>query len=99
MLSTNAHTQDDQQVSTVKFVPVDIDGNKITYSSNPAFLPGVLHELSEYYERTKAFGPLIKDGVVPLSGGKTAVDSLSAVSFVSGITPDPGVFGFYKPSM
>ena len=99
MTSTISTAQESEQPSviSVKHIPTDIDGNKIEWDDNPAYLAGALYECSLFYERTGLFEALIKDGAVALSNGKLAVDSASAVSFVSGITADAAAHDFFHP--
>eukprot|EP00966_Prymnesium_polylepis_P156870 3624814-Prymnesium_polylepis.1 len=93
-LSTN-----EQQLSIVKNVPVDIDGDPIRWpqGSNPAYLEGILFEVGEYYTRTNAFVALIEEGAVQLPSGKMAVDTVSGISFVAGLVSDPEPYTFLNP--
>ena len=82
----------------VHHVPTDIDGIPIKWDGNPAYLDGALHEASEFYKRTGLFEALIADGAVALSNGKLAVDSLQAISLVSGVVPSPNItHDFFNP--
>ena len=69
-------------------VPTDINGNPITDDRNPAYLAGAIAEAEEFYERTGYFTTFYKHGVVNLGNGKTVVDSVAAVPFVSGQIQD-----------
>ena len=98
MLPSTLSTEDEQQpVHSVKHVPVDIDGNRISFKGNPAYVAGALFEASQYYERTGFYESLIKDGAVSLSNGKFALDSVKCVSLVSGAVDDPLPYGFSNP--
>ena len=98
MLST-AQPDDPSARSTdsSSVIPTDIDGEPIRLSSNPAHVEGTLYELGQFYARTGYFQSLISDGAVMLSNGRMAVDSLSAVAFVSGDVADPTPYTFENP--
>ena len=81
----------------VHHVPTDIDGIPIKWDGNPAYLDGALYEASEFYKRTGLFEALIADGAVALSNGKLAVDSLQAISLVSGVVTSPITHDFFNP--
>ena len=81
----------------VHHVPTDIDGIPIKWDGNPAYLEGALYEASEFYKRTGLFEALIVDGAVSLSNGKLAVDSLQAISLVSGVVTSPITHDFFNP--
>ena len=50
---------------------------------NPAHLAGILHELEQFFIRSKHFEPFIQHGGCLLSNGKTAVDSKESAKFIS----------------
>ena len=81
----------------VHHVPTDTDGIPIKWDGNPAYLEGALYEASEFYKRTGLFEALIADGAVALSNGKLAVDSLQAISLVSGVVTSPITHDFFNP--
>ena len=95
--STQTNEDEQQPVSSVKHIPVDIDNNRISFKGNPAYVAGALYEASQYYERTGFYESLIKDGAVSLSNGKLALDSVKCVSFVSGAVDDPVAYDFFNP--
>ena len=64
--------------------PVYLDNSPIQWDGNPAHIEGALHEAGKYYVRNGLFQALIKHNAVLLSNGKTAVESLNAVPFVTG---------------
>ena len=98
MLPSTLSNEDEQPpVHSVKHIPVDIDGNRISFKGNPAYVAGALFEASQYYERTGFYESLIKDGAVSLSNGKLALDSVKCVSFVSGAVDDPEPYSFQNP--
>ena len=77
--------------------PKHADGTVILWGGNPAHAEGVLFEVGKYYERVGLFQELIKNRSVLLSNGKTAVEHLQAISFVSGIITDCPVYDFENP--
>ena len=77
-----------------KHQPVNIDGTPITWKNNPALLEGALYEAAQFYKRTGFFEALIENGAVSLSNGKTAVDTIQAVKFVSGSLADASATPF-----
>ena len=85
---STANDSERSSVKSVKHVPTDIDGTPIEWEDNPAYLDGALYECQLYYQRTGHFEALLKDGAVALSNGKLAVDSVSAVSFITGTAAD-----------
>ena len=56
----------------------------IQWEGNPAHLDSILYEVAKYYKRTGQFQPLLNNRSVLLSNGKTAVENLQAIPFVSG---------------
>ena len=77
--------------------PKHADGTVILWGGNPAHAEGVLFEVGKYYERVGLFQELIKNRSVLLSNGKTAVEHLQAISFVSGIITDCPMHDFENP--
>ena len=71
-------------VPYTKYRPLDIDNNPIEWDGSPAYAAAKMHEVLQYYKRTGLFGPLMADHSVLLSNGKTAVDYLNALPFVTG---------------
>ena len=57
--------------TTVRFT--DTDGNPLSVDNNPAHFEGLLHEIREYCERHGKFKPLVENGAVSTSSGKTIV--------------------------
>ena len=97
-MSTSTHDKESEyEAPSVKYIPVDIHGNRIIWEDNPAYLSGALYEASEYYKRTGAFMALIEDGAVPLSNGRLAIDHPSAIQFTSGRVVDATSYDFYNP--
>jgi len=64
-------------------IPTTTSGKPIEYDGNPAHLAGILHELEQFFIRTKHFEPFIQHGACLLSNGKTAVDSKESAKFIS----------------
>ena len=85
MTSTISTAQESEQPSviSVKHIPTDIDGNKIEWDDNPAYLAGALYECSLFYERTGLFEALIKDGAVARS-------RMASWPWISDCTPSKG---------
>ena len=71
--------------NTDSIVPINIRDEPITDGNNPAYLAAALYEAGEFYERTGHFSHLYKYGAVPVSNGKTVVDSVNAPYFLSGV--------------
>ena len=78
-------------------VPTDIDNNPIRYSGNPAHIPGLLHELDLWVNRTGHFKEFIEHGAVLLSNAKVAFDSSNAVKFYRGDAVDGETYSLLKP--
>ena len=95
--SSTLNDAEDQNSSVSKFHPVDIDGNRILWGGNPAYLDGALYECQLFYERTGHFKALLEDGASLLGNGKLAVDSVHAIDFASGMLKDPETFNFLNP--
>ena len=72
-------------VNTV--IPTYLDGTVITDEGSLAYLAGALYQAGEFYSRTGAFESLWLHGVA-VAGSKTAVDSMNAVYFASGLLED-----------
>ena len=83
---------------TDKSIPVYSDGTPIKWpaGSNPAHLPGILHELKRCFERNGQFIALFENNAVPV-GHKLAVDSVQAIKFITGMVSDPVARGFDSP--
>ena len=77
--------------------PVDIDGNKLVWQSNPAHLDGILFEIERFFIRMGLFLAFLTDHAVLLSSGKLAVDSVQAVSFITGLHRDTVPHSFRNP--
>ena len=78
---------DDEQLSSDRItypIPTRTDGTVLTWDSNDAHLPGLIHEFSKWVTRTGHFRALFEHHAVPISNGKLAVDSVAAVTFVMG---------------
>ena len=56
-----------------------------------AYILGTLHEVGRYYA-LGLFQPHFAHRAVVLSNGKMAIDSVSAVSFTTGVFSDPRSF-------
>ena len=86
-LSTALGSDDPSSDKPDILVPLDPDGNRITWpsGSNPAYLPGIRYELGEYYKRKGLFQPLLEHRAVSLSNGKIAVETVESVKFLSGL--------------
>ena len=87
----------DQQPAD-KHVPVYSDGTPIKWpaGSNPAHLPGILHEIGRFYQRTGQFIALFESNAA-MVGHKLAVDSVQAIKFITGMVSDPVARGFDSP--
>ena len=72
-------------VNTV--IPTYLDGSVITDEGSLAYLAGALFQAGEFFSRTGAFESLWLHGVA-VAGSKTAVDSMDAVYFASGLLAD-----------
>ena len=94
--STLSEGVEDQNSSATKYTPVDIDGNRILWYGNPAYLDGAIYECKLFYQRTGLFESLFEHGASLLSNGRLAVDSAQAIDFASGLAKDFG-FGGAKP--
>ena len=83
---------------TDKYVPTYSDNTPIKWpqGSNPAHLPGILHELKRNYQSKGQFIALFENNAVVV-GSKLAVDSVSAINFITGLTVDPYARGFSSP--
>ena len=47
-MSTSTHDKESEyEAPSVKYIPVDIHGNRIIWEDNPAYLSGALYEASE----------------------------------------------------
>ena len=99
MLSTadDNVSESTQADSTYHLQPVDIDKNPIILDGNPAHIEGIMFEVGKFYRRKGKFQQLLKNHAVLLSNGKLAVDSVIAVSFVSGLVKDPEPYTFDYP--
>jgi uncharacterized membrane protein YgcG len=91
-LSTAANT-----VLRDKYQPVDFDGEPITWADNPAYLPGVLFNVGEFYKQKGFFQALLKNRAVKLKNGLLAVDSTDTVYFIMGTVKDPVERGVMSP--
>ena len=80
-LSTNT-------VNSDILVPHDTDKDPLMWNGNDAHIEGLLIECGKYYKRVGIFQPFFAHRAVSLPSGKVAVDSLSAVSFITGIIDD-----------
>ena len=69
-------------------VPTDLNNNPISDEGKAAYRAGALHQAKEFYERSGDFAFLISHAAVPLSNGKTAVESEEAAFFVCGTVSD-----------
>ena len=76
--------------------PTYPDGTPIQWDGIDAHIDGNLFETGKFYKRNGKFQTFFKHRAVPLSNGKLAVDSLSAVYFVSGKIVDN--HGFDDPA-
>ena len=76
--------------------PTYPDGTPIQWDGIDAHIDGILFETGKFYKRNGQFQTFFKHRAVPLSNGKLAVDSLSAVYFVSGKIVDN--HGFDDPA-
>ena len=83
-LSNNNTTTDVVSYNSGLITPVDIDNIPIIYEGNPAHIPGLLHELGGWVERTGNFKELIEHGAVLLPNAKVAFDSVNSVKFYRG---------------
>lgn len=86
---SNDDASEDATVNTEDpYIPTIPNGTKIIFDGNPATIDGVLHSISEHYESNNIFQPFLKHNMVVLSNGRLAVDSISAVSFLSTTVSD-----------
>ena len=88
-----AHGLDGHQAESPpadKLIPVYSDNTPILWprGSNPAHLIGILHELGHFYKCKGLFIALFENNAVTV-GTKLAVDSVSAIRFISGLAIDP----------
>ena len=74
-----------------------LEGEPIKYDSQPAHIPGTLHEIKACCERTGAFMDLLEDGAVMLSNGKLAIDNTDNIAFISGAHAGAKVYSFDDP--
>ena len=91
-LSTTNESNSANTVSSDILVPVDTDKEPIVCEDNDAYILGTLHEVGRYYARVGLFQPHFAHRAVVLSNGKMAIDSVSAVSFTTGVFADPRSF-------
>ena len=94
-MSTTSTTNESNSANTVPsdiLVPVDTDKEPIVCEDNDAYILGTLHEVGRYYARVGLFQPHFAHRAVVLSNGKMAIDSVSAVSFTTGVFSDPRSF-------
>ena len=77
-----SNDNDTTKTASDTFVFTDIEGEVLVCDNNPAHFEGYLYEVSQCIKRTGAFLPLLEQRVVITPGGKTIVDSVSAVPFV-----------------
>ena len=87
----------DTSHATTGIIFVDIDGNPITTDNNPTHFEGLLYEISEYCSRTGKFLPLVEQGIVTTSGGKTITDSIAAIPFVLRSVTGAKNYDFFDP--
>ena len=85
MTDTLSTAETTKLVNTI--IPIHLDGSHISDEGTLAYLAGALHQAELFYERTGAFENIWRHGVA-VSGSKTAVDSMDAVYFASGIVTD-----------
>ena len=96
-LSNNNTTTDAVSYNSGLITPVDIDNNPIIYEGNPAHIPGLLHELGGWVERTGNFKELIEHGAVLLPNAKVAFDSVHSVKFYRGDAIDGDTYTILNP--
>ena len=63
-------------------VAKDRYGDQITYDGNPACLPGIMHDVNKWIERTGHFKLLFEHYAVPLSNGALAIDQPDNIQFI-----------------
>ena len=78
-------------------IPTDIHGNPISDEGRLVYLAGALYEAGQFYTRTGMFETLLTLGASLVSNGDTAVESVQAIYFVSGLINDAHEYDFYKP--
>ena len=97
MPSTLSNSDGTDAVALNKLQPLNSDKEPIIWSGNPAHIDGILFEINKYYKRTGLFQPLFNSRAVLLSNGKTAVESLQSIPFVSGMLSTGVTHGFDDP--
>ena len=92
----HGHSADQQPLD--KYVPVYSDNTPIKWpaGSNPAHLPGILHEIGRFFTRKGHFIALLENNAVTV-GTKLAVEHISSVKFVTGLAFDPMTYGYESP--
>ena len=88
MSSFNDSTED-STVITDTTVPTDEANQPIIWDGNPARIPGLLFETSEFFLRSGQHQPHITMRAALLSNGKLAVESVSVVPFILGTLTEP----------
>ena len=86
-LSTTEQVRSDAQkrVITIKTEADDI----VTYSGNPAELPGIRHEIRLAMRRAGAFKMLVTNNASRLPNGLICVDHIDNIPFVTELVEDP----------
>ena len=72
-------------------------GDAIMYDSNPACIPGVLHDINECIQRTGFYQLLLEDRAVPLPNGSLAIDHPDSINFIEKRFPNATKYGWDKP--
>ena len=78
-------------------VAKDRYGDQITYDGNPACLPGIMHDVNKWIERTGHFKLLFEQYAVPLSNGALAIDQPDNIQFIEQRLPNAEVHDFFNP--
>ena len=93
--STTAHSAAESKVVTIR----NRHGDIVTYSNNPAELPGCRHELDACLQRLGAFELLIKHRACRLSNGTIAVQDVNSIPFVTQMVNDPAAdtYSYARP--
>ena len=78
-------------------VAKDRYGDQITYDGNPACLPGIMHDVNKWIERTGHFKLLFEHYAVPLSNGALAIDQPDNIQFIEQRLPNAEVHDFFNP--
>jgi hypothetical protein len=91
MYSTAHPPSEDQPLHSPppSLVPVDLEGTPLKWHGNPVILTGIFEGIAKFYIRKGRFQPLLKLRAVAMNNGRLAIDSSSAIQFITGTADDP----------